>query len=173
MSETSATAPNPDSQAPQGLPIRILGQYIRDLSFEVPHAPGIFGELRKQAPEIPVSFDVAMQPIQGSVFEVTLAVSVNATVGDKPAFILELAYATTVELDESVIPEDQLHPVLLIEVPRFVFPFVRQVIGDMTTSGGFPPLFLQPMDFTDMYTRKFGNTPIKIMRNNTPTVGNA
>ena len=82
MSDTSApgSAETTAPQGPQALPIRILGQYIRDLSFEVPHAPAIFGELRKQAPDIPVSFDCAMQPLQGSIFEVTLAVSVNATV---------------------------------------------------------------------------------------------
>ena len=166
MSDTSAPdAGNTANQSgPQGMPIRFLGQYIRDLSFEVPHAPGIFAEMRKQSPDIPVSFDCALQPIQGSIFEVTLSVSVNAMIGQTPAFILELAYAATVELDEAAIPQDQLHPVLLIEIPRFVFPFVRQIIADMTTSGGFPPLFLQPVDFGDLYTRKYGTTPITINR---------
>lgn len=171
MSDTSApdaqngVAQNAPTQGGQpAMPIRFLGQYIRDLSFEVPHAPGIFAEMRKQSPDIPVTFDCAMQPLQGSIFEVTLSVSVNAMIGENPAFILELAYAATVELDESIIPQDQLHPALLIEIPRFLFPFVRQIIADMTTSGGFPPLFLQPVDFTDIYTRKYGTAPITINR---------
>jgi preprotein translocase subunit SecB len=166
MSDTNATAQN---VPPPPAPIRFMGQFVRDLSFEVPHAPGIFTEMRKRQPDIPVSFDCAVQHIQDSVFEVSISVNAQATIGDKPAFILELVYATIVEVDEKVIPADQLHPVLMIEIPRFLFPFVRQTIGDMTISGGFPPLFLQPVDFGELYARKFGGQPQPItVPRNTP-----
>ncbi|MBL8643124.1 MAG: protein-export chaperone SecB [Rhodospirillaceae bacterium] len=164
MSDTNAA-----NNAPPPAPIRFLGQYVRDLSLEVPHAPGIFGEMRKRAPEIPITFDCAMQHLSGSIFEVTLNVTVNATLGDKPAFILELSYGATVEVDESLIPAEQLHAVLLIEIPRFLFPFVRQILSDMTTNGGFPPLLLQPVDFADLYTRKFGTDPVRVMRSSAQT----
>jgi preprotein translocase subunit SecB len=139
------------------VPVRFVGQFIRDLSFEVPNAPEIYVEMRQSPPEIPVSFDIGARHVGGNTFEVTLGVSVNATVNQKPAFILELVYAALLEVDHSVVPEDQLHPMLLIEIPRYLFPFVRQMIADLTVGGGFPPLFMQMVDFVDMYRRKFGD----------------
>jgi preprotein translocase subunit SecB len=144
------------------VPIRFLGQFIRDLSFEVPHAPEIFAELRQRAPDIPVSFDIGAKHAGGNTFEVTINASLHATVGEKTAFLLELAYAALVEVDPRGVAEDQLHPVLLIEIPRYLFPFVRQIIGDLTVGGGFPPLMLQMVDFVDLYRRKFGDQPQKI-----------
>jgi preprotein translocase subunit SecB len=140
-----------------GAPIRILGQYIKDLSFEVPNAPDIFNLLRQKPPEIPVSMDTAVQHINAGSFEVTLSLNLEATVGDKAAFILELIYGCVVELDQKTVPENQVHPFLHIEVPRQLFPFVRQIVGEMTVGGGFPPLMLQMVDFNDMYRRKFAN----------------
>lgn len=166
MSETNADAAQNLPPAPA--PLRFLGQFVRDLSFEVPHAPGIFTEMRKRAPDIPVTFECNVQHIGDSTFEVTLGVNVQASIGEKPAFILELVYGALIELDERTIPQEQLHPVLLIEIPRFLFPFVRQIIGDMTISGGFPPLFLQPVDFAEIYRRRFGDEPQTVKRVATP-----
>ncbi len=170
MSDASANghaangqAANGQAAAPVGMvPIRFLGQFVRDLSFEVPHAPEIFNDIRQRAPDIPVSFDVATRHVGGSTFEVSMNVNLQASVGEKPAFILELVYAGLVDVDLSAVPEDQLHAVLLIEIPRYLFPFVRQIVGDLTVNGGFPPLMLQMIDFMDLYRRKFGDQPQKI-----------
>jgi len=146
------------------VPIRFVGQFVRDLSFEVPHAPEIFAELRQKAPEIPVSFDISARHVGASTFEVAVGVNMQASVGGKPAFILELVYAALVDIDERVVPEDQLHPLLLIEIPRYAFPFIRQIVGDLTVGGGFPPLLLQMVDFVELYRRKFGDQPQKVER---------
>ena len=72
---------------------------------------------------------------------------------EDPLFILELQYGMTVLLND--IPEENHHPVLLIEVPRLAFPFVRQIVSDMTSQGGFPPLMLNPVDFQSLYMERF------------------
>jgi preprotein translocase subunit SecB len=146
------------------VPIRFLGQFVRDLSFEVPHAPEIFADLRQRAPDIPVSFDIGARHIEANTFEVAMNVTLRASVGEKPAFILELVYAAMVDIDTAAVGEDQLHPVLLIEIPRYLFPFVRQVVSDLTVGGGFPPLLLQMVDFVDLYRRKFGDTQQVVAR---------
>ena len=142
---------------PPASPIRIMGQYIKDLSFETPHAPDIFQALRTEAPEIPIGLDTVVRHIGGATFEVSLNVQLEAVVAGKKAFILELAYAAVVEINQELIPEQHVHPVLMIEVPRQLFPFVRQLVADITGNGGFPPLMLQVFDFADMYRKKFGD----------------
>lgn len=146
------------------LPIRFLGQYIRDLSFEVPHAPDIFSELRQAQPAIPVQIEPTFRHLKGSQFEVSLTTQVSATVNSKPAFVLELVYCAVVEIDEKALAQEHLHPVLGIEVPRFLFPFARQIVNDQTVSGGFPPLVLQPVDFVELYRRKYGDKPQQVQR---------
>jgi preprotein translocase subunit SecB len=168
MSDSSATGDAaPQVEAPV-MPLRFLGQYIRDLSFEVPNAPSVFNEARKYAPEIPVSIDTAVRHLGASHFEVSLSVNIEATINRRPAFVAEVAYAAIIEVDERAIPQEQLHAVLMIEVPRHLFPFVRQIVGDVTVGGGFPPLMLQMVDFVEMYRRKFGDQPQTIERKAAP-----
>jgi len=164
MSETSGDTTENTLQ-PVPAPIRFVAQYVRDLSFEAPQAPAIFTEIRKRAPDIPVSFDCDVRHLQDSAFEVSIRINCQATVGDMPAFVLEVDYGCVVEINESMIPKEQLHPALLIEIPRYIFPAMRQIVADMTSGGGFPPLFLQPIDFGVIYQRKYGNTPQTIQRN--------
>ena len=139
-------------------PVQFLGQYIKDLSFEVPHAPDIYNLLRQKPPEIPISLDTSIQHVNAGVFEVKLSVHLEAVVGDKTAFILELVYGCIVEINQQALPEKHVHPFLHIEVPRQLFPFIRQIVGDMTASGGFPPLLLEIVDFNEIYRKKFANT---------------
>ncbi len=134
-------------------PIQFIGQFIKDLSFEVPHAPDIFQDLRQTAPDIPVSIECSTRELKESQHEVTLNIHLEATVGDKAAFVLELSYACIVILGD--VPDEHIRPVLLIEVPRQTFPFVRQIVADVTVQGGFPPLMLQLVDFPDLYRRKY------------------
>lgn len=141
-----------DEQQPVA-PIQFLGQFVKDLSFEAPHAPEIFQDLRQTAPDIPISIDCAMRELKENQYEVMLNLHLEATVGDKPAFILEVAYGCVVALGE--LPPEHIRPVLMIEVPRQMYPFVRQIVADTTVQGGFPPLMLQLVDFMDLYRRKY------------------
>ncbi len=162
MSDTSLPpdAPSPEAMqldTPPQSPIRIMGQYIKDLSFETPHAPDIFATLRTEAPEIPIGLDTSVRQLSGPTFEVTLSVQLEAVAGGRKAFILELAYAAVVEVNPELVPQEHVHPILMIEVPRQLFPFVRQLVSEITGNGGFPPLMLQVFDFADMYRKKFGD----------------
>ena len=129
-------------------PISVGAQYIKDLSFEVPGAPAVFGELAGAQPEMSVRVDLAATPLGGNAFEVVLNLAVDAKVGERTAFIVELIYGGVFILN---VPEEHLQPVLLIEAPRLLFPFARQVIADVTQGGGLPPLMLQPIDFAQLY----------------------
>lgn len=129
-------------------PISVGAQYIKDLSFEVPGAPAVFGELAGTQPDLSVRVDLNATPLGGNAFEVVLNLAVDAKVGERVAFLVELTYGGVFILN---VPEEHLQPVLLIEAPRLLFPFARQVIADVTSGGGLPPLMLQPIDFAQLY----------------------
>jgi len=130
------------------LPISVGAQYIKDLSFEVPGAPQVFAELAGAQPDLSVRVDLNAQPLGGNAFEVTLILAVDAKVGERVAFIVELTYGGIFMLN---VPEEHVQPILLIEAPRLLFPFARAVIADVTSGGGLPPLMLQPIDFAALY----------------------
>ncbi len=132
-------------------PIVINGQYVKDLSFEVPNAPGIYAEMTQNQPEIGINIDVNVGQIQDNVFEVVLSLHCKAELGEKVAFIAELAYAGVMTMN---VPEDHLHPMLLIEAPRLLFPFARNILAGVTRDGGFPPVMLQPVDFVQLYRQR-------------------
>lgn len=136
-------------QAPQ-VQMRILAQYIRDMSFEnVMVQKGSSGEVQPDI-NITVNLDAAQRP-QDNQYEVVLKVTVDNK--DKNSggtlFMLELEYGGVFHIEG--IPEDQMHPFLLIECPRMLFPFVRRIISDVTRDGGFPPLNLDNIDFVGLY----------------------
>jgi preprotein translocase subunit SecB len=134
--------------ADQQAQLQVNAQYVKDLSFEVPGAPAIFGELSSAAPEISVRVNVGAEPLQQNVFEVVLQLNIEAKVKDKTAFIVELSYAGVFTLN---LPEEHIQPVLLIECPRLLFPFARNIVADVTRDGSFPPMMLQPIDFVSLY----------------------
>ncbi len=124
--------------------MQVLGQYIRDMSFEnVLAQKGVQGEVQ---PDINV--EVALDANQ---FEVITKFTVNSKNknGGEQLFLLELEYAGIFHIEN--VPEDQMHPFLLIECPRMLFPFVRRVVSDITRDGGFPPLNLDTVDFMALY----------------------
>ncbi len=129
-------------------PLVVQIQYVKDLSFEAPNAPAIFTRLA-EAPEINVDANVNVQHLQENFYEVILHFEVRAKAASETAFILELAFAAVIQAN----PEeaDHLQPLLLIEVPRLLFPFARNIIADTTRDGGFPPVLLQPLDFVQLY----------------------
>lgn len=148
---------------PQGAlpPLVVNVQYIKDLSFEVPHAPDIYATLRS-APQVSLNLDVQARAIQEgqSVYEVVLSVKAEArepaaTNGNgaaaegRPVFIAEMQYAGVFTLNN--VPQESIEPLLLIECPRLLFPFARTVLSDVTREGGFPPVLLQPIDFVGLW----------------------
>ncbi|MBX6376892.1 MAG: protein-export chaperone SecB [Acetobacteraceae bacterium] len=140
------------SAAPQG-PLVLNLQYTKDLSFEVPGAPEIFVTLREQ-PRIDIALDVQARPLdQPNVYEVSLQIRCDARAGDRTAFIAELVYCGIFTIN---IEPNLLEPVLLVECPRLLFPFARNILADVTRDGGFPPVLLSPIDFVALWQSRRG-----------------
>jgi len=155
MAEESSKTEGPeagagaDKHAAQLPSFTIYTQYIKDFSFENPNAPGIYMEM-KEAPEISVDLDVKVNQLQSTTFEVVLSIEAKAQVGEKSAFVVELKYGGLIGLKDDTTGT-QREQILLIEAPRFLFPFARNVISTTTQDGGFPPLLISPIDFVKMY----------------------
>jgi preprotein translocase subunit SecB len=130
--------------------IQIHTQYVKDLSFENPNAPHVYVNM-KESPSASVSIDVQAAQLQEQTFEVVINAEVKATIQQETtAFIVELKYGGLVTL-QGEIGEQEREQVLLIEVPRYLFPFARNVISDCSREGGFPPLLINPVDFSRLY----------------------
>ncbi len=136
------------SQAPQ---LRVLAQYVRDSSFENPAAPmSLRGDL--PAPQIQMAIDIAARNVDQDAEEISLHIKATAKRGEETVFIAELLYSGLFAFIN--IPEAERHAVTLIECPRLLFPFARQVLSDMTREGGFPPVLLEPLDFAALYRQR-------------------
>ncbi len=128
--------------------IQIISQYVKDLSFENP-SMGV--NIRQ--PQIDFTVDLQARRVsENGPFEVLLKLRVNAVQEEKTIFLLEIAYGSLFVLDK--IPQEALQPILLIECPRLMFPFVRRIIADLVSDGGLPPLMIEPIDFSQMYRSK-------------------
>lgn len=151
--EANATA-NTDGQAQQN-PVKMqsLAQFIRDMSFEnILAQKGAQGEVKPEL-SVEVSLDAKKRTAENQ-YEVVTKFKVNSTnqgSGD-PLFLLELDYAGIFHIEN--VPEAQLHPFLLIECPRLLFPFVRRIVSDVTRDGGFPPVNLDTVDFLALYRQE-------------------
>lgn len=141
--------PEAQAEAPQ-VQMNILAQFVRDLSFEnIMAQKGVGGEVTPDV-QVQVNLDASKRGTENQyevITKVTIK-SVNKETGDA-LFMLELDYAGIFMING--IPEDQLHPFLLIECPRMLFPFVRRIVSDVTRDGGFPPLNLENIDFVQLY----------------------
>ncbi|HER26132.1 MAG TPA: protein-export chaperone SecB, partial [Rhodospirillales bacterium] len=140
--EESGAAPVPAADAPveesaEAPPIAINAQYIKDLSFEAPGTPGIFAKMKSGAPDVSINVNVNAQPLDSNVFEVQLHIRGECSIGETTAFVTELVYGGVFTLN---VPQEHLQAVLLIECPRLLFPFARNIVADATRDGGFPPL---------------------------------
>ena len=142
----------PAGGAPQGdnaLPsIQIAAQYIKDLSFENP-SMGI----NVRQPQIEFSVDLQARRMQDNgPYEVIMKLRVSATQEEKTIFLLEMAYGGIFVLER--VPEEAVQPLLLIECPRMMFPFVRRIVADLVSDGGLPPLMIEPIDFAQLYRNR-------------------
>ncbi|WP_426955736.1 protein-export chaperone SecB [Muricoccus radiodurans] len=140
--------------APQQGPLVVNAQYVKDLSFEVPGAPEVFTQLREQ-PRVDIALDVQARPLQdgGNTFEVALQIRCDAKSGETTAFIAELVYCGIFTVN---VAQDVLEPVLLVECPRLLFPFARNILADVTRDGGFMPVLLTPIDFVALWQARRG-----------------
>lgn len=133
--------------------IQVNAQYIKDLSFEAPAMPQILTELTA-APEINVNVDIQVSKTnQENVFTVDLNAKASAQTADtkKPVFICDLTYGALVTLN---VPAEHLEPVLLVEIPHLLFPYVRSIVSNTTREAGMPPLQINPIDFAGLYQAK-------------------
>ena len=143
-------AKNEEQAAPQPLKMQILAQYIRDMSFEnILAQKGIDGDVQ---PEISVEVNIdAKKRSVDNQYEVIIKTTISSKTKAKgePMFLLELEYGGVFHIEN--LPKDQLHPYLMIECPRMIFPFLRRIVSDVTRDGGFPPMNLEPIDFMALY----------------------
>jgi preprotein translocase subunit SecB len=125
----------------------LISQYVKDLSFENPNAPAIYQN--QTAPGIDVQFNIGAAQVGEEVHEVVLKIEVRAEAEGTVAFIVDLTYAGLFGLRN--VPDEHVQPFLLGEGPRLLFPFARRVLADAVRDGGFPPLLLEPIDFSQLY----------------------
>ncbi len=157
MADTNGSNGNGNGSAETGPQLNALAQYIKDLSFENPNAPNSLGPQEK-GPNISIQVNVNARQLSETDFEVSLSLEGAAGEGAGTLFKFELDYAGVFRVRN--IPEDQMHPVVMIECPRLLFPFARQIVADSVRNGGFPPLFIDPIDFAGLYRQRTeGKTP--------------
>ncbi len=169
MSET----PQNPAGAPEGAPMmRVLNQYLKDLSFESPGSPN---SLRPDlpAPNVEVAVDVNARKLGDDQYEVELSCSATGKRGDDTVFVVETNYAGLFLIQN--LPEAQLEPALLVEAPRLLFPFARQIVASATRDGGMLPLMLEPLDFGGMYAMQLSERQkaAASQQDGPPEVGNA
>ena len=142
-----------DAQTQQPVKMQVLAQYIRDMSFEnILVQKGAQGDVQ---PDVSVQVNLdARKRNTDNQYEVVIKLNITSKSkgGDQTLFLLELDYGGVFLLEH--IPNEQLHPFLLIECPRMLFPFVRRIVSDVTRDGGFPPLNLETIDFVSLYRQE-------------------
>ena len=151
MTDTDAAGPETNGAGAPEPGIRILAQFIRDLSFENPRAPD---SLRIDGkPAIDMAVEMNARGRRDDLYEVELKLSVGATVENQPMFQIELVYGGVFQI--AGVAEADMEPFLLIECPRYLFPFARQIIASATADGGFyPPFMVDPIDFAAIYVAR-------------------
>jgi len=160
---SGAGAGAPNGQPQDGPGIRILAQFIRDLSFENPRAPESLRSAAAGQPQIELGVEMNARGREDGLYEVDLKLSAQAGREDGTLFVVELLYGGLFQI--AGVEGDDMEPVLLIECPRYLFPFARRIIADLSSEGGFPPFLLDPIDFAGVYAARKGEAQ--------QTVGNA
>ena len=148
MAEASANGTQAQTAQGQQPSLNALVQFTKDFSFENPNAPRSLGPQEKQ-PNISIQVNVNAKQLAELEYEVNLMLEGAAGEGADTLFKFELDYAGIFRLQN--IPAEQQHPVVMIECPRLLFPFARQIIADAVRGGGFPPLYIDPIDFGALY----------------------
>ena len=158
MSDISPAAPGlgADGETAQPPNIRILAQFIRDLSFENPRAPDSLG-MAGAGPQMDVGVEMNARGRADGFFEVDLKLTASAQKEGQALFHCELLYGGLFQING--VEQDDMEIVLMTECPRYLFPFARQIIAEMSAAGGFPPFMLDPIDFAAIYLAQKGQLP--------------
>jgi preprotein translocase subunit SecB len=159
MTSTNGGPAVPPPQPQQALPaLSVLGQYVKDFSFENPNAPSSLGSASAQ-PEINIQINVGVVQHPPTDYEVTLKLEGRAERSGTVLFAFELEFAGMIRLQN--VPPEHLQPVLLIECPRLLFPFAREIIATAVRNGGFAPLLLDPVDFVALYHQRMAQSGVQ------------
>ncbi|MGH8750783.1 MAG: protein-export chaperone SecB [Burkholderiales bacterium] len=124
--------------------------YVKDLSLEIPNAPRIF--LEREAPQVDVQMNTAGNPVDEGIFEVVLTITITAKLKDKTMFLVEVAQGGIFHIRNVAQPE--IEPILGIACPNILYPYVREVISDVVSRAGFPPVILNPVNFEALYQHR-------------------
>ena len=142
---------SPDQGAAEDAPqpgIRVLAQFIRDLSFENPRAPDSL-QMSAAAPQMDIGVEMNARARPDGLFEVDLKLTASAQREGSAVFHCELLYGGLFQI--AGVPESEMEVVLMTECPRFLFPFARHIVAELSSQGGFPPFMLDPIDFMGIY----------------------
>jgi preprotein translocase subunit SecB len=148
----TTTNGGPAQSAAQDQPqLTVVAQYTKDFSFENPNAPQSLSN-RQEQPQIGIQINVGATPLSDTDIEVVIKVEGKAEFASTLLFRFDLEYAGVFRIRN--VPQESLNPVVLIECPRLLFPFAREIIATAVRNGGFPPLLLDPVDFVSLYRQK-------------------
>jgi preprotein translocase subunit SecB len=165
-----ATAPGNGGPAqpapgPQQAQLNVLAQYIKDFSFENPNAPRSLNPNQSQ-PNIQIQINVGVQQLAETDYEVSLKLEGKAESSGSVLFVFDLTFAGVFRVLN--IPQPQMQPVIMIECPRLLFPFAREIVATAVRNGGFPPLLLDPVDFVALYQQRAAQTQAQQAAPTTP-----
>lgn len=140
------------SDAQQQQPVFSIEKiYVKDLSLEIPHAPQVF--LQRETPQVDVQLHNQGGAMEDGLYETVLTVTVTAKLAEeKTLFLVEAAQAGIFQIRN--VPQDDLEPILGITCPNILFPYVREVISDVVSRAGFPPVLLNPVNFEVLYQQR-------------------
>lgn len=143
-------------QTQEGAPpqLSVLAQYIKDFSFENPNAPRSLQP--SQSPSIGIQINVEVKSLSDTDYEVGLKIEGKADVAGTVLFVFDLVFAGVFRVQN--VPKENIHPLIMIECPRLLFPFAREIISSAVRNGGFPPLLIDPVDFVGLYRQKLAET---------------
>ena len=144
--------PQPQQQAPS---LNVLGQYIKDFSFENPNAPRSLAP-NQTLPAINIQINVSAQQLAQTDYEISLKLEGKAESAGTILFAFDLTFAGVFRVQN--VPAETLQPIVMIECPRLLFPFAREIVATSVRNGGFPPLLLDPVDFVALYQQRAGQT---------------
>ena len=145
--ENQAAQPNNEDRQP-GFGIEKI--YVKDLSLEIPNAPQVFTQ--RETPQLSVELSNATSQLDEGVFETVITVTVTSKIGDKTAFLVEVAQAGIFQIRN--IPQDNIEMILGVTCPNILFPYARETVSDVVTRAGFPPVLLNPINFEALYAQQ-------------------
>ena len=148
---TTNGGPQAQPQAQSGPGLSVLGQYIKDFSFENPNAPRSLAPKETQ-PSINIQINVGVGQLAPTDFEVALKLEGKAEVEEMTLFAFDLTFAGVFRIQN--VPQEHVHPLVMIECPRLLFPFAREIVATAVRNGGFAPLLLDPVDFVALYQQR-------------------